>query len=211
MIQGEQQIDAVTRTVSAREVPAGAVRVVSLSQAYDTGLDDLWDAVTSAERLPRWFLPVTGELREGGRYQFEGNAGGTIERCAKPALSATWEFGGQISWVEVRLVAEGPERTRLELDHLALADDKTWAEYGPGATGVGWDGGLMGLHLYLSGDGSPVDREAVAAWSASDDGKRFVTASSERWYEAAVAGGEDPAVARAAADRTTAAYTGAPA
>lgn len=43
------------------------------------------------------------------------------------------------------------------------------------------------------------------------DGRRFLTASSEAWYEASVASGTDPAQARAAADRTTAFYTGTPA
>jgi hypothetical protein len=47
------------------------------------------------------------------------------------------------------------------------------------------------------------------AWMASDDGREFMTRCSERWHDANVAAGEDAAVARAAADRATAAYTGA--
>jgi hypothetical protein len=42
---------------------------------------------------------------------------------------------------------------------------------------------------------------------ASEEGRQFMTLSSERWYEASVAAGTDRAAARAAADRTTAAYT----
>ena len=30
---------------------------------------DLWEALTSAERIPRWFAPVSGDLRLGGRFQ----------------------------------------------------------------------------------------------------------------------------------------------
>ena len=45
----------------------------------------MWDAVTSAERIPRWFLPISGDLRLGGRYQLEGNAGGEVLECAPPA------------------------------------------------------------------------------------------------------------------------------
>ena len=57
------------------------------------------DAVTSAERIPRWFLPVSGRLELGGRYQLEGNAGGTIRRCERPShLGLTWELGGDVSW-----------------------------------------------------------------------------------------------------------------
>lgn len=73
--------------------------------------------------------------------------------------------------------------------------------------GVGWEMGLQGLAWHLE-SAAPVDPAEAAAWTASDEGKRFSRDSSEGWYEAAVAGGEDPAVARARADRTTSAYTG---
>jgi len=45
------------------------------------------------------------------------------------------------------------------------------------------------------------------AWMASEEGRRFMTLSSERWCAANIAAGADPAAAQAAADRTTAAYT----
>ncbi len=54
---------------------------------------ELWDAVTNAERIPRWFAAITGELKLGGRYQLEGNAGGDITRCDAPtAVDITWEY-----------------------------------------------------------------------------------------------------------------------
>ena len=40
------------------------------------------------------------------------------------------------------------------------------------------------------------------------DGKAFISGSSERWAQAAVAAGTDPDAAGAAARRTTAFYTG---
>ena len=59
------------------------VRVAVARRTYPTDQADLWDCLTNAERIPRWFLPVSGELVEGGRYQTEGNAGGVIEKvCA---------------------------------------------------------------------------------------------------------------------------------
>src|SRR5437667_221963 len=67
-------------------------------------LGDVWDACTNPERIARWFLPVSGDLREGGSYQLEGNAGGRIERCDPPhGFTATWEWGGNVSWIELRL------------------------------------------------------------------------------------------------------------
>jgi uncharacterized protein YndB with AHSA1/START domain len=208
MIDVTQEINAVHRAVGGRVLPAGQARVVSVSRSYPAELADVWDACTDPERIPRWFLPVSGELTEGGRYQLEGNAGGTVTRCDPPrGFDATWEMGGDVSWIELRLTDEDNGRTLFRLDHIAHVDDERWRRYGPGAVGVGWDGGLIGLHLHLT-TGEAVDPAAVAAWSASADGHRFLSASSDAWYEASVASGTDPAQARAAADRTTAFYTG---
>jgi uncharacterized protein YndB with AHSA1/START domain len=211
VIDVKQQISAVRRTVGSREVAAGVARVSTISQVYDTDAGDLWDAVTSAERIARWFLPISGDLRVGGHYQLEGNADGTVERCDPPSsFAATWEYGGEVSWIEVRLTPEGDGRTRFELEHLAHVDDERWAEYGPGATGVGWDLSLMGLLLHLTSDGAPVDPQAVMAWQASPDGRLFAAQSSDAWCAANIAAGEDESTARAAADRTTTFYTATP-
>jgi uncharacterized protein YndB with AHSA1/START domain len=210
MIDVAQQINAVRRTVGTRVLEAGEARTVTVSRSFDSPVDDVWDACTNPERIGRWFLPVSGDLQLGGRYRLEGNASGTIERCDPPnGFAATWEYGGEVSWIELRLSAEPQGATRFELDHIAHVDDTRWDEYGPGAVGVGWDLGLVGLFMHLS-TGETVDPEAVAAWTTSDDGRRFMTLSSAGWRDASVAAGTDEAHARAAADRTTAFYTAAP-
>ena len=208
MIDVAQQINAVRRTVGTRVLEAGEARVVTISQTYAAPLDDVWDACTSAERIPRWFLPITGELRLGGRYQLEGNAAGTVERCDPPTgFDATWEYGGEVSWIELRLAEDPAGGTRFSLHHIAHVDDERAAQFGPGAVGVGWDLGLVGLALHLC-TGEAVDRPAGEAWAASDEGREFMTLSSEHWYDASVDAGADPAEARLAADGTTAFYTG---
>ncbi|MET9907656.1 SRPBCC family protein [Streptomyces sp. NPDC006476] len=203
-------INDVHRQVGRRAFRQGEARVVTVARSYDAPLDDVWDACTNAERIPRWLLPVSGELRLGGRYQLEGNAGGVIERCDPPrGFTATWEYGGEVSWIELRLTPEDGGGTRFELDHIADVDDTKWAEFGPGAVGVGWDLMVRGLSLHLGSGGAPVDPEKFMGWMGSDEGRRFMTDSSEAWYAANLAGGEDEKTARAAADRTIAAYTGA--
>ena len=108
MIDATQQINTVRRTVGTRALEAGEVRVVTISQSYDTDAADLWDACTNIERIRRWLLPVTGDLRVGGQYQLEGNANGTILTCGPPrAFTATWECGGDVSWIEVQITSEG--------------------------------------------------------------------------------------------------------
>jgi uncharacterized protein YndB with AHSA1/START domain len=209
VIDVAHQISAVQRRVGSRVLEAGDARTVTVSQVYDADLEDVWDACTNPERIPRWFLPVTGDLRVGGRYQLEGNASGEILRCDPPqGFDATWEYGGEVSWIELRLTPEPGGRTRFTLEHIAHVDDERWAEFGPGAVGVGWDLALIGLALHLAGGGAAVDPAEVAAWSASDDGRRFMALASDEWRDASVAAGTKPDAAREAADRTTAFYTG---
>jgi uncharacterized protein YndB with AHSA1/START domain len=210
MIDAKHQISEVRRTLGKQVLEAGQARVLTISQVYDTGIDDLWDVVTSAERIRRWFLPISGDLREGGHFQLEGNAGGTITSCDKPrSYAATWEFGGDVSWIEVRLSAEGDDRTRFELQHVAHVDDERWAEFGPGAVGVGWDSALLGLANHLADPAAPRDDDAIMAWMVSDDGKAFMRLSSDAWAEADIADGTDPDQARQGAANTYAAYTAA--
>ena len=188
-----------------------AARVVEGSRFYSTEIDDLWDALTNAERIPRWFMPISGELKLGGRYHFKGNAEGTITRCDPPdTLDVTWEYGGSVSWVSVRLAPEN-DGARLTLVHTMLKDETGeahWGTYGPGATGVGWDLSFFGLGLHLESDGGTVDRQASDAWLASDRGKIFVRACAESWGQAHVTSGEDGEIALAMASRTANAYTG---
>jgi uncharacterized protein YndB with AHSA1/START domain len=209
MIDVKHQINEVRREVGAKVLEAGEARVVTISQTYEGSLDDVWDACTNPERIPRWFLPVSGDLRLGGHYQLEGNAGGTIERCDPPnSFAATWEFGGETSWIEVRLSERSEGRIRFELQHIAHVADERWAQFGPGAVGVGWDLALVGLARHMSG-GEPMDPQQGAAWVGSDEGREFISLSSEQWRQASITAGTPGAEARAAAERTVAFYTGA--
>lgn len=204
-----KMVGAVQREVLDAERDGRPARVVRAKRIYDTDIADAWDALTSAERIPRWFLPIQGELKLGGRYQLQGNAGGTITACEPPRhLAATWEFGGEVSWIDVRLERLGPEQTRLVLEHVAHVDPPRWDQFGPGAVGVGWDLTLLGLALHLA-SGGKADPAEMQAWSEGDEGKRYAGLSSDDWCRASIAAGTDAAAARAAADRTTAFYTGA--
>ncbi|MGD7732559.1 SRPBCC domain-containing protein [Propionibacteriaceae bacterium G57] len=215
MTDVQQQLDAVTRAWRQQAHDGVTENVQTLAQTYASPIDDVWDAVTSTERIPRWFMPVTGDLQLGGRYQLEGNAGGEVLECAPPAdgrahYRITWEFGGGTSWVTLRL-SEQDNATRVELEHIAHADDipaEMAAMFGPGATGVGWDGGLLGLALHLSGTGGAMSPADLAEWVTSDEGKAFYRGASDAWGRASVAAGVDQATAQQQADATYGFYTG---
>jgi uncharacterized protein YndB with AHSA1/START domain len=204
----DHQINAVQRTVGTRTIDAGEAHVVTVSQSYDTDSEDLWDAVTNVERIPRWLMPISGDLKVGGSYQLEGQAGGTVQTCDPPKnFTATWEYGGNVSWIDVSISSEGPDRARLTVEHIAQVDDEMSLQFGPGAVGIGWDSMVLGLAIHVS-TGESIDPSFGQQWTATDDGRRFLTLSSEAWYAANVSSGQDPAVARASADRCLKAYLG---
>ncbi|WP_280275082.1 SRPBCC family protein [Nocardia wallacei] len=198
----------------AREVRTGSrdgapTRIAVARRTYGTDRADLWHALTDSERIPRWFLPISGELRVGGRYQIEGNAGGLVEECEEPRrFAVTWEMGPQISWLAVTLTADG-DGTQLELVHEAYVDPELWTQFGPGAVGVGWDLALMGLGLHLS-SGESVDPAAGEAFPTTPEGLAFVRTAARGWADAAAADGDDPDTAHAAAERTVSFYTTVP-
>jgi uncharacterized protein YndB with AHSA1/START domain len=197
----------VTREVRSGVRDGVPTRIAVASRAYRTDQADLWDAVTNAARIPRWFTGVSGELVLGGRYQLVGNAGGVVERCDEPSFFAvTWEMGPMVSWLEVTLVGVA-DGTVLELAHEAPVDPDLWTQYGPGAVGVGWDLGLLGLSLHLAGDHVPNKPAEADAFRASPDGSSFIRQAGTSWALAAIADGDDAGPAHDAAERTIAAYT----
>ena len=178
MIDIANQLNATQRQVERQPAADGAGELISvlMRRSYDTPVQDVWDAVTDPDRIKRWLMPIGGDLRVGGRFQLEGNAGGEILSCEPPGLLKV-TFGGPASLVELRLTAQGDDDTVLELEHTVPIE---MAQSGAGAlfVGPGWDGALMGLGLFLRGEvaGDPVEaagslqvqefsRQSVEAWA----------------------------------------------
>jgi len=197
-----EELAAIHRNVVRNE---GSETVsVTIARTYDADAEDVWDALTNPERLPRWFYPVSGDLEVGGSFQFEGNAGGEIRLCDRP----TWlqvTFGAPDSVLDVRL-AETGGRTTVELTHtvpLAMAGSGAGALF----VGPGWDGALLGLGIHLRGLAVADPLEAAN----SPEVIEFNRGSITRWTEAVESSGtattEEIAGAREAA---VAQYTTAP-
>lgn len=199
----------VTRELRTGERDGAMTRIAVARREYPTNASDLWNALTDIERIPRWFLPVTGDLTVGGRYAFEGNASGTVQSCDAPrSFTITWEMMGAPSWVTVTL-APTASGTELELVHEAHVPEEFWGVYGPGAVGIGWDGALMGLGLHLA-SGVAVDAELAMTLPFTDEGRAFYRTAADGWTDAAIAAGEDPDAMRAAGEGAYAFYTTAP-
>ena len=113
-----------------------------------------------------------------------------------------------MSWVDVQLEDHAAGGSILRLEHIAHVPDEFWNQYGPGATGVGWEQALLGLALHVAAGEAAITPENAEAWLASDNGKAFVGECSEAWGRISIAAGTEPSAARAAAQRTTEFYSG---
>lgn len=182
MIDIARQIAAIGRYVELSGADGGQTVKVTLERRYDAELADVWNALTDPDRISRWMLPISGDLRQGGTFSLEGNASGEILTCDEPdRLVIT--FGGPTSIVDLRLSAEG-KQTLLSFDHavpLELAGGTGGALY----VGPGWDGALLALGLYLDGE---VADDPVAA-ANSIEGQQFCAASLDAWVTVLEASG----------------------
>ncbi len=83
-IPPHEQVRAVVRGLTTVERNGQEMRLLTAERTYPAAVEEVWDALTDPERVPRWLLPLTGDLRVGGRYQLEGNAGGEVLGCTPP-------------------------------------------------------------------------------------------------------------------------------
>ncbi|GAB3251511.1 SRPBCC family protein [Arthrobacter pigmenti] len=169
------ELAAVHRQVSRENADGDEIVRVTMSRQYSTDAADLWSALTEPDRIARWFMPISGDLREGGSFQLEGNADGEILTCDSPSLLRT-TFGGPDSIVTLTLAPGDDGTTELQLDHtvpLAMAQNVAGALY----VGPGWDGAFLGLALYVAGEaeGDPVEA------ANSQEVVEFNIVSVDRW------------------------------
>ena len=68
---------------------ADGTAVVHMEDRFDTGIDDVWSALTDPSRLARWYGEIEGDLRLGGEFRarlFASGWDGTgrVEACEPP-------------------------------------------------------------------------------------------------------------------------------
>jgi len=176
------QIGATSRQVAQQHTERGETVVVTLERRYAAEVADVWQAITDPDRVRRWFLPLTGDLREGGAFQLENHAGGDIMTC-EPPRHLVVTFGGESSIVDVVLAGEG-DQTLLKLTHsvpIELAGSGAGALY----VGPGWDGALLGIAQYLAGE---VVSDPVAA-ANTPEVQDFNVSSIKEWIAGVEASG----------------------
>ena len=176
----QSNLAATDRAVSSPERDGQPARAVMLSRAYATTVDDLWHAVTTADRIPRYFAPVTGDLELGGRYQVEGNAGGTVTECEPPSRFAlTWEFGGDTSWVEFRVAGRRPVAEPGSRSPTPRSSPSTGTPSGRArsASAGRWDSSDL---RYAPGQPGRARGRTMEEFVASPDGRAFIHRQQRR-------------------------------
>src|SRR6478672_4959289 len=104
--------------------------VVRMEDRLDTGIDDLWGALTGPDRLAHWFGEVEGELSQGGEFRVRsglvGERRGQVEACEPPqrlllTMRDPAPQPGQPGQtvIEAQLIAEGAQ-TRLVWEERAI-------------------------------------------------------------------------------------------
>lgn len=137
----------------------GGLRV---EEVYDTDIDDLWSAVTTADRLARWLGEIEGDLTIGGTFhavfRSTWTGAGRVEACEAPhrllvVLEPDTEDRTEI---EAWLTAEG-SKTRLVVEERGLEVEHVHFH------GAGWQAHLEDLTNYLTGCG---DGDWRSRWNA---------------------------------------------
>jgi len=172
------------REVGHRQIAAGEARTALMRRRYDAPVEDVWDACTNPDRINRWFLAVSGDLRPGGRFSLADNASGEILRCEPPRLlHVTWVYGDRpVDEVELRLSAGEDDDTILELEHATVSTLVEWEgqmfDVIPGV-GSGWEPTLDYLARYLRGE---LPRAPTAEWyQPTPEDEEAVNRYAEAW------------------------------
>jgi uncharacterized protein YndB with AHSA1/START domain len=125
----------------------GAVRIEDL---YNTGIDDLWSALTDPRRLARWIADVEGDLRLGGqihaRFTSSWEGPGRIDVCQAPRhLAVTMSPGMADETVIEATLAPERDQTRLVIEERGLPLGEL-ADHG-----AGWQAHVEDLTAHLHG------------------------------------------------------------
>jgi uncharacterized protein YndB with AHSA1/START domain len=135
--------------------------VVRIEDRYDTGIEDLWSALTDPRRLAGWHAQVEGDLRSGGEFHMylesdDVESTGRVEACEPPRrllvttreTDESWRRGQGVppfdTTIEATLTADGGQ-TILAIEARGMPLDAI------AFFGAGWQIHAENLAAYLAG------------------------------------------------------------
>jgi uncharacterized protein YndB with AHSA1/START domain len=171
-----------------RDHPDG-MKTIVIRRSFSAPVEKVFAALTEPRQMIRWYLPLDGDLREGGYYVLMGNAVGEIYRCRPPRdIAVSWVYGDFESRLAMRLspIVSG---SRLTLAHgpvpLDMVTNPTPELWG---LAVNWEMALSGLDRFLADDipdGPAIEwlgRQSAAEREAIIERGRLI---NEHWLVAA--------------------------
>lgn len=135
-------------------------QTITVSRSYRAPIVEVWDALTTPERVARWYGAVVGPQPRRAGDGFEVDLGGgmvrraVLEECDAPsALTYTWWSGDDDpGLVRIRLDAIGDAETRLTVQHDRLRPHRMLGY------GGGWEHNLVSLAAVV---GAPAEPEVA--------------------------------------------------
>ena len=164
-----------------RRIGAAQGRTPLIRRRYEAPIEDVWDAGTDPERISRWFLAPTGDLRLGGTFKLAGNASGEILRCEAPRLlTVSWSYPGRpVDEVELRLSVGEDGETVLEHASVAEVFITNDPETGTWGIGPGWEAPLDYLYKFLRGE--LPDAPAAEWWEPTPEDAELGNRRGHAW------------------------------
>ncbi len=160
----------MTETLQVTMIPEGDRGTVRLEDRFDTGIADVWSAITDPDRAARWIAVVSGDFRVGGELtaSFTSDWQGPlrVEVCDEPHRLRLLAGSGDEQTVMEAVLSEDGDGTRLVVEErgLPIAD----LPY----HGAGWHVHLQDLAALLAGATSspwePRWRELLPAYGISE-------------------------------------------
>jgi uncharacterized protein YndB with AHSA1/START domain len=92
-----EEARADTRITGTLQSVAGK-GVVRMEGRYETDINDLWSAITKAQRLARWIAAVDGDLRLGGAFRATFRP--SLRPCSSPTATGrgSWSRSVEFRW-----------------------------------------------------------------------------------------------------------------
>ena len=173
MFDVAKHLGAITRAVESTTHDGKPAKVVVASRTYPTSPDDLWDAVTDPERIPRWFAAVRATCGSAAATRSRATQAARSSPATRPPTSPLPGRSAAGCWVDItsrpcggggarRSPCATPPSTRPGVLRQ-LRSRRRRRRLGPQ---------LMGLAEHLA-TGATMGPTAEA-WGATDDGRDFM-------------------------------------
>ena len=105
---------------------------IVLDFTYEQSIDEVWQAISTAEILEEWMMPNNFKAESGYAFEFKGDAndywdgiirGEVLEVDAPNKLAYSWESAGETTRIIWTLTANSAEQTNLHFEMDGFSEE----------------------------------------------------------------------------------------